>query len=154
MSLLFQPLFLYICESMTFKGLYIVLIAMTLSLVSFDLAGQNQISPNAGVSAITCPFYIPNAFTPNGDNINERFVVAEGENCRVVEFNIRIFDRWGRLVFESSSPAREDSWDGTFEGENLAKGVYIYNVSAKLESANFSSEPQQVNRQGTVVLIR
>lgn len=139
---------------MKFKGLYSLLFVLAFSLGTGSVFGQTQISPNAGVSAISCPFYIPNAFTPNGDNINERFVVAEGENCRVVEFSIRIFDRWGRLVFESSSPAPEDSWDGTYEGEELAKGVYIYNVSAKLESANFTSEPQQISRQGTVVLIR
>lgn len=139
---------------MKFKGLYSLLIVLAISFGSDKLFAQSQISPNAGVSAISCPFYIPNAFTPNGDNINERFVVAEGENCRVVEFSIRIFDRWGRLVFESGSPAPEDSWDGTYEGEELAKGVYIYNVTAKLESANFTSEPQQVSRQGTVVLIR
>ena len=129
------------------------MIVLAISLVSVDLSAQ-QVSPNTGVSAIGCPFYIPNAFTPNGDNINERFVVAEGENCRVVEYQIRIFDRWGRLVFESSSPAPEDAWDGTFEGEKLAKGVYIYNVSAKLESANFATGPEQISRQGTVVLIR
>ena len=139
---------------MSFKGLYIALFAGLMFLASDNMFAQSQVSPNTGVSSLACPFYIPNAFTPNGDNINERFVVAEGENCRVVEFNIRIFDRWGRLVFESNSPAMEDSWDGTFEGERMAKGVYIYNVSAKLESANFSTGPEQVSRQGTIVLIR
>ncbi len=130
------------------------LILLTFFVMSMGLSAQTQSTINNGVSAIGCPFYIPNAFTPNGDNINERFVVAEGENCEVVEFNIKIFDRWGRLVFESSSPLPQDAWDGTYEGQELAKGVYIYNVTAKLESANFTSEPDHISRQGTVVLIR
>lgn len=129
-------------------------IILTFLLVTAGLYAQRQNPASNGVSAIGCPFYIPNAFTPNGDNINERFVVAEGENCRVVEFNIKIFDRWGRLVFESGSPEAQDAWDGTYEGQELAKGVYIYNVTATLESINFANEPDHISRQGTVVLIR
>lgn len=139
---------------MSLKDLYKTLIILAIFMVGSGVNAQTQNSVNPGVSAIGCPFYVPNAFTPNGDNINERFVVAKGENCRVVEFRIRIFDRWGRLVFESTSPEPENAWDGTYDGQELAKGVYIYNVSAKLESANFTSEPDHISRQGTVVLIR
>ena len=139
---------------MLFRGLHKILLVLVIFMAGSVMYAQQQITSNSGVSSIGCPFYIPNAFTPNGDNINDRFVVAEGENCQVVEFHIRIFDRWGRLVFESSSPEPQDAWDGTYENEELAKGVYIYNLTAKLESANFTSEPDHISRQGTIVLIR
>lgn len=134
-------------------GLNRIFLIGAMFMLSMGLSAQKQVN-SSNVSAIGCPFYIPNAFTPNGDNINERFVVAEGENCQVVKFHITIFDRWGRLVFESTSPAPEDAWDGTYDGERLAKGVYIYNVTATLESANFTSQAEEISRQGTVVLIR
>lgn len=139
---------------MVSKGLYKTLTILAFFLVSFGLYAQQQVRSGVASSSVSCPFYIPNAFTPNGDNINERFVVAEGENCEVLEFNMKIFDRWGRLVFETNSPAAQDAWDGTFEGQQLAKGVYIYNVTAKLKPVNVIADPNIVSRQGTVVLIR
>ena len=88
--------------------------------------------------------FIPNAFTPNGDNANERFVLG-GEGIR--QLRCIIFDRWGReiMTFESI----EDGWDGTDRGGNTApEGVYTYLVQALLNNG------EQVERAGTVTLIR
>lgn len=69
--------------------------------------------------------YIPNSFTPNGDEMNEIFYVY-GENWARME--LIIFDRWGNEVFYSTDPTK--GWNGTMnnEGETLMAGTYAYKV--------------------------
>ncbi|MFM9051117.1 MAG: choice-of-anchor L domain-containing protein [Bacteroidota bacterium] len=69
-------------------------------------------------------FYIPNAFTPNGDGANDVFEV-KGYNF--YDYRIEIFNRWGKQVFISEDPLR--SWDGTQRGEFALEGVYDYIVT-------------------------
>jgi len=71
-------------------------------------------------------FYIPSAFTPNGDGINDFFgVKAEG----IGVFNIQIFNRWGELVFEADDI--HTLWDGTYQGERITStDVFVYQVKA------------------------
>ncbi|MCH8546865.1 MAG: gliding motility-associated C-terminal domain-containing protein, partial [Cryomorphaceae bacterium] len=68
--------------------------------------------------------FIPSAFTPNGDGVNDRFEV-KGDGIR--QYSIRIFSRWGAEVFYSTSLAR--AWDGTINGEPAPTGVYVYVVT-------------------------
>ncbi len=70
--------------------------------------------------------YIPSAFTPNGDGINDYFgVKAEG----IKQFKLQIFNRWGEMVFESSDMLTQ--WDGTYLGEKITStDVYVYQVKA------------------------
>ncbi|MFN6038748.1 MAG: choice-of-anchor L domain-containing protein [Bacteroidota bacterium] len=69
--------------------------------------------------------YVPNAFTPNNDGKNEMFK-AYGTLVKV--FHMLVFDRWGNLIFESSSLGR--GWDGTLNGEKVMQGVYVWKVYA------------------------
>ena len=67
--------------------------------------------------------YIPNAFTPNGDGLNDTFYpVMRG----VKQFELQIFDRWGALIFASNSPT--NVWDGTFKGQECKQDVYNYKL--------------------------
>ncbi|MCG3164390.1 MAG: hypothetical protein POELPBGB_00144 [Bacteroidia bacterium] len=72
--------------------------------------------------------YIPNAFTPGGGMLNDTFG-PQGEGIAETNFNMRIFDRWGRQLFYSISPALQ--WDGTDVATQkmLPQGVYVYNIS-------------------------
>ena len=75
------------------------------------------------------PIYIPNVFSPNGDGINDLFMIYDGdyEIQEVRYFNI--FNRWGEVVFEGRNFQPEDpdfAWDGRFNGEILNPGVYVY----------------------------
>ena len=71
------------------------------------------------------PFiFIPTAFTPNGDGVNDRFEV-KGDGIR--QYSIRIYNRWGAEIFHSTSLAR--AWDGTVNGEPAPTGVYVYVVT-------------------------
>ena len=70
--------------------------------------------------------YIPSAFTPNGDGINDKFGV-KAQN--ITDFNLRIYNRWGELVFESDNIA--DLWDGKYQGEAITStDVFVYTVKA------------------------
>jgi gliding motility-associated-like protein len=68
--------------------------------------------------------YIPNAFTPNGDSLNEWFgVIGEG----YLYYDLEIYDRWGKLL--KHGRFRDDSaWDGTFNGRLVPSGMYVYKV--------------------------
>ncbi|HQQ94596.1 MAG TPA: gliding motility-associated C-terminal domain-containing protein [Bacteroidia bacterium] len=67
--------------------------------------------------------YVPNAFTPNGDGLNDTFFpVLRG----VKTFQMDVFDRWGALIFGCNSP--EHVWDGTYRGEACKQDVYNYRL--------------------------
>lgn len=68
-------------------------------------------------------FFIPNAFTPNGNGTNEVFM-GEGEGIK--EFTMYIFDRWGNLIFESHDP--NTGWDGTIGGTPCQEDAYVYRI--------------------------
>ena len=66
-------------------------------------------------------FVIPNAFTPNGDGINDRLCFNADP---LTEFHIAIFNRWGQCVYESTDATQ--CWDGTFHNTLALAGVYTY----------------------------
>lgn len=71
--------------------------------------------------------WVPNAFTPgNTDNINPMFFAVGND---VTDFYIRIYDRWGQLVFSSSDI--HEGWDGTRKGNLLKQDVYTYRITYK-----------------------
>jgi gliding motility-associated-like protein len=70
-------------------------------------------------------FFVPNVFSPNGDGINDTYLIkAEFMSY----YEIWIYNRWGKLVFNSTNPA--DPWDGNINGKNAAAGVYYYILKA------------------------
>ena len=66
----------------------------------------------------------PNAFTPNGDGANDVFRPIFP--CEVVFSNLKVFSRWGELVFETNEPAT--GWDGSFNGVEAPSDVYVWRV--------------------------
>lgn len=68
--------------------------------------------------------YIGNAFTPNGDGVNDEFKIL---GIQVQSFNLKIFSRWGTLLFETNSI--DDAWDGTYKGQQVDEGAYTYIAS-------------------------
>lgn len=71
---------------------------------------------------------MPNAFSPNGDEINDVYRAKEGYQS-LVEFHAVIYNRWGQKLYEWNDPA--GSWDGTFHGTPVKQGVYFVHVTAK-----------------------
>lgn len=74
------------------------------------------------------PVYIPNVFSPNGDGINDFFTVYGGPAVEAVEV-LRVYDRWGELVFDGENLQPNDEpmgWDGVFRGEPMNTAVFAY----------------------------
>lgn len=92
--------------------------------------------------------YIPNAFSPNHDGVNDRFSVYTRDGDQVL--SLRVYDRWGAVIFERKDfPANNPDygWDGTFRNQNMPTGEYLYHL--KLLDDN---EIRQF--VGTVLLVR
>jgi gliding motility-associated-like protein len=87
--------------------------------------------------------YIPNAFTPNGDNEND-ILYVRGQLLESMVF--RVFDRWGELVFETFE--RSTGWDGTFRGKQLPPDVYDWYLEATC------IDKEQAVIKGNVTLMR
>lgn len=70
----------------------------------------------------------PNAFSPNGDGINDKYQAKEGYRS-IVKFHAIIINRWGQKLYEWNDPA--GGWDGTYKGHDVKDGVYFVLVKAK-----------------------
>ncbi len=88
-------------------------------------------------------FFVPNAFSPNGDGSND-YLFVRGNNLYGVRFTI--FDRWGEMVFETTNAAIP--WDGTYKGKELDPGVFTYVVTVNYDDGKSFTE------SGSVTLIR
>ena len=91
-----------------------------------------------------CVLYIPNAFTPDGDGVNDVFKVVT-DDAKV--FELTIFDRWGEMVFNSSEPTK--GWDGNIGNSPAKPDVYQYKLN--YVSITTNKETQKI---GKVTLIR
>ena len=89
--------------------------------------------------------YIPNAFTPNYDGINDRFTVFGGKSVSLVR-DFKIFNRWGGLVFEAQNFEPNNlnfGWDGTLNGRRLNNDVFVYYAEVEfidLEVISYSGD--------------
>jgi gliding motility-associated-like protein len=88
--------------------------------------------------------YVPNAFTPNNDGVNDRlhFTVIG----RVSNFSIVIYNRWGNKVYAGTDIA--GYWDGNFNGQPLPAGVFVYQLSAR----DYNNKP--ISQRGTITILR
>ncbi len=89
--------------------------------------------------------YIPNAFTPNNDQLNNLFCPV-GTFIDKEEYTFRIFDRWGKVIFFSNKPG--EGWDGLYNESEAPEGVYSYQLICRDLSG------KKHNRKGSVTLIR
>lgn len=70
-------------------------------------------------------FYVPNAFTPNGDGLNDRFF-PQGSKADIGDIRLQVYNRWGQLIYEADEP-----WDGLVKGntEPAPEDVYVWKVT-------------------------
>ncbi|MDR1879028.1 MAG: gliding motility-associated C-terminal domain-containing protein, partial [Bacteroidales bacterium] len=101
----------------------------------------------SGSIKIVCPCYLwlPNTFTPNGDNINDVFIPVMSSDAHI--FRMYIYDRWGSLIFKTETLS---AWDGSVNGEVATTGVYhcivVYSCS--------NSPDMVFTQKGRVTLVR
>lgn len=91
--------------------------------------------------------FVPNAFTPDGGKFNETFAPVISGEWKAGSYQLRIFNRWGELVFQSFNPS--GSWDGSYGSQVAPSGVYVWQL--EIESI-YADEPMKL--KGHVSVIR
>lgn len=91
-----------------------------------------------------CPatIFIPNTFTPNGDGLNDVFLPL-GKS--IASMQLKVFNRWGELLFESDDPAI--GWDGTYRGEVVKSDMYVWRLNYRFfidKEGTIGMEQQQM----------
>ena len=91
--------------------------------------GCSSLPQSTGITIARCPellFYVPNSFTPDGDEHNNTFKWIFTSGFDPTEFHVTIFNRWGELIFESYDP--NGYWDGSYGSTYCLDGIYVYQI--------------------------
>ena len=86
--------------------------------------------------------FVPNVFSPNGDNENDTLKVYG--NC-ITSLEFVIYDRWGEKVFETDDPAK--GWDGNVRGKKMDTAVFVYYLNATVNGT-------EVKKHGNITLVK
>ncbi len=97
--------------------------------------------------------FIPEAFTPNNDNLNDYFEVF-GKHA--LDFEMQIFDRWGQIMYQINtsdieSLSQEDFWDGTYKGKQVPTGAYVWIIRY---SSPIDKTAKQTQKTGSLMIVR
>lgn len=94
------------------------------------------------ISTTQSKLAFPNAFSPNGDKINDIFKAKRGYKS-IVEFHAYIYNRWGQKLYDWTDPA--GGWDGTYNGKDVKQGVYFLYCKAKGSDGHKWEFKQDIN---------
>jgi len=100
---------------------------------------------NAQVMVIPYCIKVMNAFTPNNDGMNDRWLVTNGAPCTERIF-VEVYNRYGNEVYRNENYL--NNWDGTYKGKPVADGTYYYNVSFRTITG------KMVSLKGDVTILR
>ncbi len=96
--------------------------------VAYDSETEAELVATIRVTISTSLLEMPNAFSPNGDGINDIYK-AKDNHKSIIDFHAYIFNRWGQKLYEWTDIS--GGWDGTFHGSPVKPGVYFVLVKAK-----------------------
>ena len=89
------------------------------------------------------PFYLPDAFSPNGDGINDLLLV---QGALSADFEFSVFNLWGAVVFHTNDPAT--SWDGKYKAQNAPGGTYAFAIRYRDVRGRY------LTKRGVIFLLR
>jgi gliding motility-associated-like protein len=95
-----------------------------------------------------CSISVPNAFSPNGDGLNDYFKPVIGLGCVPAQYSLKVFNRWGQQVYRSNNEFNA-GWDGSTASGTADAGVYFFELRFKTKE-----RPEEVYRKGELILIR
>lgn len=93
--------------------------------------------------------YVPNAFSPNNDGVNDAFKIYPNLDAQIEELDFQVFDRWGSMLFDAQS--WDDEWKGINNGLPAVSGAYVWQLKAKV---NLCGQEVDIVQQGEVILVR
>jgi gliding motility-associated-like protein len=135
-------------ENPIFGNPYSVHLTAEQNYVTLKGADSNGCSDTASISLLAqncCDvMLVPNAFTPNGDGMNDQFEV--NMRSRPHSFRLAVFNRWGQMVFESQNI--DNHWDGSFKGQQAEPGNYFYTLQFECQNNKV------VSQKGDITLLR
>jgi gliding motility-associated-like protein len=111
-------------------------------IAAHDCATTEEVTINKD-----CYIDIPNAFSPDGDGINDYFFPRQLLSKSMTRFRMQVLNRWGQVVFETDKIDGR-GWDGSFNGKAQPDGVYVYLIDADIDGL------RKEKYQGNVTLIR
>jgi gliding motility-associated-like protein len=119
--------------------------------VTLTVVFQNCLAPQSRtkqqfIAISDCGLQLPNAFSPNGDNINDSFGMLVNAGI-LTSYLFEVYNQWGQRVFSSDDPAIK--WDGRFENKDQPAGSYAYRYRVK-----FINELGNQEGSGSVLLVR
>lgn len=141
--------------------------SVSIYLKTANEVGQHELSTNqyncSADTSITLPIelfavWVPNAFSPNGDGVNDRFFFLSDNQLEDVSFEV--FNRWGTKIFSFNEKALNLSvltqdvansigWDGTYKGKTVKDGVYVWKLQYKRQG-----NTRVYQRTGTVNVVK
>lgn len=107
--------------------------------------GADTAQMNIVFEPCPCALLLPNAFTPNGDGLNDNFRPLHA--CDMESYSMTVFNRYGEKIYFSKDPLQ--GWDGTIKGSKLNMGNYVWMVNYTKPSTG-----QLIQKQGSVLLLR
>jgi gliding motility-associated-like protein len=123
---------------------------ITLTISAQDENGCTSVDELNILVQLNRDLFIPNIFSPNGDQVNDVFLIGAGPTLDEISI-LTIFDRWGNMVFQTEHFKANDpqfSWDGKKNGQLLNPGVFVF----QLEAVFIDGSTEE--RSGSVTLIR
>ncbi len=111
--------------------------------------GKCTATDSVYITAPYAPLYLPNAFTPNADGLNDSFRPLTNPD-QLTAYSMYIYNRWGGLIFESHNPS--EGWDGHCSGAPCPAGTYTYVVKYGSKSASLNKKERVL--RGMVTLVR
>ncbi|MNR31623.1 hypothetical protein D3C85_1491450 [compost metagenome] len=79
-------------------------------------------------------YYVPNTFTPDGNEMNAIFIPVFSSGLDSSDFDLQIYNRWGEVVFESKDPLT--GWDGTHMNQSSPEGMYTWRIEFKVSESS------------------
>lgn len=120
-----------------------IMLVGTSTVTGADVTCRDTVSVSLSANSC-CDLYLPTAFSPNGDGINDVLTIKTAHHFPSIMFEI--FDRWGKLVFSTNQSGI--GWDGTFSGKEAGLGVYYYYLKYTCDDG------KQRIKKGDITLLR
>ena len=116
----------------------------TYTLIIKNATGCELTFSSPPIPVLAPVFDIPNAFTPDGDGVNDFFNVVYRGKIEITKFNV--FNRWGQTVYKNETPTT--GWDGRFNGTDAPSDIYVYYIIIKFPDG------QEFVKKGDLTLFR
>jgi gliding motility-associated-like protein len=108
-----------------------------------EMSCKRIVETTLSIGECNCDPEFPKAFTPNGDNVSDVFGVVSNCENQITDYSLKIFNRWGKIVFESSD--LNAFWDGSYGSEKSPADIYFYTVTYNIMVNNVMESRSEHN---------